>query len=336
MARKANSIDNYEVITNAIIEALENGVAPWICPWDRSLGMPHNGASNHIYQGINVWLCFARSWAEGWNDPRFFTYNQVKKLATTKGTVKTPLGTKAETTTTDPDGPHVRKGEHGVRIVKWLFLTPKQKNGESDADYTKRKNSKVPLLKTFTVFNTAQIEWGEDGAPKLGDTEPMDLEQVNAEATEFLATMGADIKHGGTRAAYNPKTDTIQLPAPETFKTEGDYFCTAFHEVIHWTGHKGRCDRDLKGRFGTDAYAAEELVAELGAAFLCGDYQIEGKLQHDEYIGHWLKVLKGDKYAIFTAARLARDAANFTKVKPVEKAKPAKKAGKARKTDKVA
>jgi len=305
MAGKKNyaAKDHYQDITDAIVASLEAGVAPWTCPWDRSLGLPRNGHSGHIYQGINTWLCFARSWAEGWTDPRFFTFNQMTTY-----------------------GAHIPRGTSGTKIVHWRFSVPKQRKDETDEDYEARKHNKVPILSVYTLFNVAQIEWGEAGPPKATKAEPVDLEQVNAEAAEFLNTVGAVIKHGGGKAAYNTKTDTICLPAPEAFKTVEDYLCTAFHEVIHWTGAKGRCDRKLTTRFGTEAYAAEELVAELGAAFLCADYGIEGKLQHPEYIGHWLKVLKGDKYAVFTAARLARDAATFTKVKLVEKPADAEQA----------
>lgn len=283
--------DNYQEVTDRIIEALESGVAPWTCPWDRSLGLPRNGHSNHVYQGINVWLTFARSWAENWADPRFFTFNQVRK---------------------NYKDAHVRKGEKGTQIIKWLFLTPQQRSDESDVDYDQRKQQKVPVLKLYTVFNTEQIEWGEAGAPPMVKGDVIDPAKVYAESTAFLQSVGATIKHGSMRASYDPKNDVIKLPAVEAFKTEGDYFATAFHELIHWTGHESRCARNLKARFGSREYAAEELVAELGAAFLCADHGIEGKLQHENYINDWLKVLKGDKFAIFTAARLARKAADFT------------------------
>ena len=299
MAHKVDYVpqDSYKVITDAVVEALEAGVAPWVCPWDRSLGVSHNGASGHIYQGINIWMTYIAAQINDFNDPRWYTFNQARQKG---GSVK---------------------GQHGTKIIKWLFVAPKQKTGESDADFKARKDRKVPLLKTYTVFNHEQVTWAEGKEPKLTKTEPVDPAQVNADAAEFLATVGAVIKHGGARAAYDTKKDIIKLPVADAFNTIEDYFATAFHEVIHWTGHADRCDRDLKGRFGSEAYAAEELVAEMGAAFLCGDYHIDGKLQHPEYVGHWLKVLKGDKYAVFTAARLARNAANFTKVEPKADAK---------------
>lgn len=299
MARKTKKNwtpkDHYKTITDAIIAALEAGVAPWTCPWDRTLGMSRNGASGNVYKGINTWLTFAAAWAAGYQDPRWYTFNQAKERG---GSVR---------------------GQHGIQIVHWRFVVPKRKADETDEEFDARKHRKVPILSVWTVFNHEQVTWEDpEKEPKLTDAEPVDITKLHAEAAEFLATCGANIKHGGARAFYDPKKDRIGLPPVEAFKTPEDYFCTAFHEVIHWTGAEGRCDRDLKGRFGTESYAAEELVAELGAAFLCADYAIEGKLQHPEYIGHWLKVLKGDKYAVFTAARLARDAANFTKVKPVE------------------
>ena len=113
------------------------------------------------------------------------------------------------------------------------------------------------------------------------------------------------------RAYYSPKTDRIQVPDPARFATAGDYWATVLHELAHWTGHESRLDRDLSSRFGSDAYGAEELVAELAAAFLCADLSVPGKLQHEEYLGSWLSILRADTKAIFTAARLAQEAADY-------------------------
>ena len=138
-------------------------------------------------------------------------------------------------------------------------------------------------------------------------------EERHQRAEAFMAATGADIRHGGGRAFYSLLTDRIQLPPFETFRDGGSYYGTACHELTHWTGHASRCDRQFGRRFGDDAYAAEELVAELGAAFLCAELGIDGQLQHPEYIGNWLRVLRGDKRAIFTASSKARQAAEFLK-----------------------
>lgn len=272
--------DQYELVTQAIVSALEKGVAPWVCPWDKSQGMPHNGASGHVYQGINVWLC----WASGHADARWYTFNQVKEYGKSS----------------------VRKGEKGTHIVKWLFLDKDEtdKNGNN-------VRHKVPVLRTFCVFNHVQIDWEAGKEPKQDNTLTVDPAATCAEAATLIAKTGATIKHGGARACYSHSLDDINMPVPNSFASAEAYWATLLHEVTHWTGHKSRCNRDLTGRFGSESYAAEELVAELGSAFLCADLNIQGQLQHPEYIGNWIKVLSGDKYAIFTAARLAKEAVAF-------------------------
>lgn len=273
--------DQYELVTSAIVAALEKGVAPWICPWDKKIGLPHNGVSGHIYQGINVWLC----WASGFADNRWYTFKQVQ----------------------DNFGKsHVRKGEKGTHIIKWLFLDKDETDGNGTT-----VSRKVPVLRTYVVFNHGQIEWEAGKEPKLPDYAEVDPAVSCAEAAALVAQTGATVKHGGARACYSPSQDEIHMPFAGTFDTPEAYWATLLHEVTHWTGHKSRCNRDLTGRFGSESYAAEELVAELGSAFLCADLKIQGQLQHPEYIGHWIKVLNNDKYAIFTAARLAKEAVTY-------------------------
>jgi antirestriction protein ArdC len=137
-------------------------------------------------------------------------------------------------------------------------------------------------------------------------------------------------------ACYKPHSDEVEMPEAGLFKTEADYWSTMWHEVTHWTGHETRANRQLKNRFGCEKYAAEELVAELGAAFLCFDMGVQGKLQHEEYIANWIKVLKDDKYAIFTAARLAREAVAFAKGEKKAKGEPESEPGEASTTAKAA
>lgn len=286
MAKRTTKRDRYEQVTMAIVNALEKGTAPWVCPWDRSQGHAHNGKSGHVYQGINMLLC----WAKDFDDPRFFTYNQVKKYGKS----------------------HVKRGEKGTPIVKWLFLDKKVKEEDADGNEVER-TKRVPILKTYTVFNFTQVEWDPDHQPKEKKGNDIDPESACAEAAALVKKTGAKVKHGSGRAGYRPSTDSIGMPKPGAFDDANAYWATLLHEVTHWTGHESRCNRDLKNRFGSEKYAAEELVAELGAAFLCADLGIEGKLQHKEYIASWIKVLKDDKYALFTAARLAREAVAFVK-----------------------
>lgn len=130
---------------------------------------------------------------------------------------------------------------------------------------------------------------------------------------QVIDATGADIRHGGGRAAYTPTHDYIIMPRPENFEREENYYATTLHELSHWTGHESRLGRDLSGRFGDDAYAAEELIAELSSAFLMGSFGLEDATieGHASYLDSWLRVLKADKSAIFTAAAAAQKAHDF-------------------------
>ena len=281
--------DLYQEVTDRIVTALETGTAPWVCPWrrDGDGGHPHNGASGHQYKGINVVLtamsCYATS--------RWYTFRQAQDL-----------------------GGCVRKGEKGTTVIYWQFIDAKAANQATGADQGAKPHAKkIPFLKAYCVFNAEQIAWPDGSkhavaAPASNDNaDDDDYEQVTA----VIAATGAAISHQGTRAYYSPAADRIMLPARTRFESNSAYFGTVMHELAHWTGHSSRLARDLKGRFGSESYAAEEMVAEMAAAFLSAELGIAGKLQHAEYIASWVEVLKGDKRAIFTAARLAQVAADF-------------------------
>jgi antirestriction protein ArdC len=165
----------------------------------------------------------------------------------------------------------------------------------------------ISMLKTFVVFN----EWQMEGLPRAALQEQQSLPQLQDAAQAFIKATGAYIRHGGDRAYYQQEGDLISLPPESTFESRAYYIATALHETVHWSGAKHRLDRDLTGRFRTKSYAAEELVAELGAAFLCAHLNVEGKLRHAEYIGHWIKLLKEDDRAVFTAASKASQAADY-------------------------
>jgi len=267
--------DLYQEITDKIIASLESGVAPWVKPWSITGGSPRNAVTGRPYSGINLVLL-------GFNDyihPLWLTYNQAKAV-----------------------GAQVRKGEHGTTVVFFKQLNVKDKES-SDGD-----NKVIPLLRSFTVFNIAQIDGLPDKyIPKARSTS--ETIPVNQLAEECLDA--AEIHHGGARACYVPSKDVILLPHKHEFKSAADYYGVALHELTHWTGAKHRLARDFSGRFGDEAYAFEELVAELGAAFLCAHCEVDGKLQHESYIANWLRVLKGDKKAIFSASSNARKAAEF-------------------------
>lgn len=280
--------DIYAEVTNRIIEELEKGAAPWIKPW-RSLGgsnQPHNAASKRPYSGINVLLLWIAQLDKGYKSQGWLTFKQASELGGT-----------------------VRKGEKSTQIVfvKPLSFKEKDDNGnvvkdEHDNDVERQVN----MLRAYHVFNVEQC----DGI-KVPAMAPLPPPPTDPEFDAWVARTGAQVTHGGDRACYIPSMDQIAMPNRAAFSTPSQYSATMLHELGHWTGHKRRLDRNLRGRFGNEEYAAEELIAELTAAYRCAVMGIDGDLRHAGYIGHWLKLLKSDKRAIFTAAAAAQKATQF-------------------------
>jgi antirestriction protein ArdC len=281
--------DLYTRVTERVIADLEKGVRPWLQPWNSghaagriTLPRRHNGVP---YRGINILLLWGEAIANGYASPLWMTFKQALSLEA-----------------------HVRKGEHGAMVVFADRFTKK----ETDADGNDVERE-IPFLKAYTVFNVAQIE----GLPAHYYAQPEakreKLELIES-AEQFFAATGAVIRHGGNMAYYAPGPDVIQLPVPEAFRDAESYAATKAHELTHWTKHSTRLDRDFGGkRFGDTGYAREELVAELGAAFLCADLGItpEPREDHASYLAHWLEILREDKRAIFSAAAHAQRAVDF-------------------------
>ena len=282
-----SQIDIYQAITDQIIAALEAGTPPWVCPWtggDADMA-PANLSTSRRYRGINVLLLNMQLMVRGYGSNRWLTYQQARGL-----------------------GAQVRKGESGTPIVFFKMHELGAAAGvvQPEPDATRRV---VPLLRTFTVFNAAQIE----GLPPalVALDEPCAAWDAGGTAYSILMESGANICHGGARAFYMPSEDRIQLPPHTAFANATDYYATALHELTHWTGHADRCNRVLGKRQGIDAYAFEELIAEMGAAFLTNHCRLPGQLQHASYIASWLQALRGDKRLIFAAASQAQRAADF-------------------------
>ena len=279
--------DLYTTVTNRIIAALEQGTPPWICPWQKDArSVPRNLVSGKPYRGVNFIMLSIEAMAAAYSDSRWLTFRQANQL-----------------------GAHVRKGEHGVQIV-FYKLHERDDHGSADTDPAGCHDTKrvIPLLKSYTVFNASQV----DGLPErcqLLHTPP--LWQPLDAAEMLLGASGAVIKHGGNRAFYQPVGDTIQLPPKEAFPMPSAYYGTALHELCHWTGHSSRLNRVLGSRHHIEAYAYEELVAEIGAAFLCAHSGLEAGLEHASYVDHWLDALRRDKRLIFVAAGAAQKAADF-------------------------
>jgi antirestriction protein ArdC len=272
--------DLYAEVTAKIVDSLEHGVAPWVRPWksdSKGGGLPYNAISGKTYRGINTALLFTPLYAEqGW-----MTYKQAGDV-----------------------GANVRKGEKGSMIVFYKPFVVRDRNAPDDG---LQHDKTIPLLRAFHVFNVAQIENLPSKYLPAPDLRP-DVER-HAAAEALLAR--AQVRHGGDRAFYAPGPDFIQLPHAADFRSVAEYYGTALHELTHWTGHTSRTAREYGKRFGDQAYSREELVAEMGAAYLCANVGIAGKLQHPEYLAAWLKVLKEDKRAILLAASAAQKAADF-------------------------
>lgn len=274
----------YEAVTATILHELEQGTAPWVKPWTTGdpPDMPHNLISQREYTGVNIMLLWLASLEQGFRSAGWLTFKQATGL-----------------------GGHVKKGAKGTHIVYASTFTKKVIDPKTEAE----EEEKIPFLKGYVVFNLEQTEGLPERLYRV--TPPQPLADALASVEAFIGAIGADIRHGGNRAYYQPALDFVQLPDPGQFESAAHYYATALHEHGHWTGHTSRLDRNLSSRFGEEAYAAEELVAELTAAFLCAHLGITGRLRHADYIGHWIKLLSHDKKAIFTASAKATAAANY-------------------------
>jgi len=274
-------IDLYQDVTDRIVAAIEAGTPPWVKPWSVSDFRPRNAKTQRAYRGVNSVLLGLEADAKGYADSRWLTFRQATEL-----------------------GARVRGGEHGTTVVFYkLTELPEQ-----SADRTAIQYRTVPLLRSFTVFNVAQIDRLPESMMKPPEPAAWD---AHNEAEALLYASGAEIHHGGEQAYYQRAKDIIHLPPRSSFAAAGAYYATALHELVHWTGLESRCNRNLAGRFGDDAYAVEEIVAEMGSAFLCAHCRIDGRLQHAAYVHAWIRVLKSDKKAIFAASAKAQAGADF-------------------------
>jgi antirestriction protein ArdC len=288
--------DLYVEVSNRIAAQLESGVAPWVKPWSVTAGrnIPHNAITGRPYSGVNVLMLWMAMNNPAYTVPAWATFNQIKNAG---GRLK-------------PDS----KGT-GIEIY---FVKPMESKTRLGTD---GKPAKFMMLKSFHVFNVGQCE----GLPEKFtgvSVEPRDESRRDATIEEFLTATGAKFYHGGDRAFYSPAHDAITLPAFEAFKSASDYYGTAAHELAHWTGHKARLDRQFGARFVYAQYAAEELVAELCSAFIAAEFGIDGQLQNAEYIAVWIRLLKDDSKAFFTAASKAQAAADYLRGKALAESTP--------------
>jgi antirestriction protein ArdC len=269
-----NRTEIYESVTAEVVRQIEAGAGKWRMPWQAiaDAGEPVNALTHKPYRGGNHLIFAMLAVGRGWSG-HWGTYKQWKEL-----------------------GGQVRRGEKATHGVKWS-PTEDKRTGEVKL---------VPFC--FSVFSAEQVDGWQ--APELVER---DTPARIAAADEFIRALGADVRHGGNQACYSPSGDFIRLPELAQFDKASDFYSTACHEHAHWSGAPSRLARDLTGRFGSDSYAAEELVAELSAAFTCARLGISAapRPDHAAYLATWLKVLKADSSALFTAAAKASAASDY-------------------------
>ena len=271
----------FEIVTEQILSHLDKGVIPWKKPWSSKIRFPRNLVTSKPYNGINIWLLMT----PGYASPYWLTFNQAKNL-----------------------GGNVKKGEKSSIVVFWNFKEVEEAN--KDTGELVKKN--IPFLKYYRVFNVQQCE---------GITYPDQPEEIHtdpiAEAEALIEGYKGrpEIKHGFVRACYNPEEDLIKMPNKSAFVNLEEYFSTLFHECVHSSGAASRLNRETltsPAEFGSKSYAREELIAEMGAAYLCGISGIsQATIENSTaYIQGWRNVISKDSRLVVLAASLAQKAVN--------------------------
>ena len=304
----------YEIITDKILGQLRKGIVPWSRPWRTDGLAPTNAVSKREYRGINIFL-LAAAQAELGPDatPYWLSYNQAKAL-----------------------GGNVKKGSKATMVVFWKIFDGKSKDDDGE-EGEEKGGRKSLMLRYYNVFNLSQCEgldklaekWKERVAGKDKDA-PKPIKPVKR-AENIIKNFPApkvSIKHEKqSRAFYRLSSDSITMPPVDMFKSKEGYYSTLFHEITHSTGHPKRLDRiseddALTGGFGSKPYAREELVAEMGAAFLCGEAGITPNIENSaSYIGSWLSALANDHKLVVIAAQRAQKAADYVLGRVQETAK---------------
>ena len=273
-------------ITREIIARLEAGTRPWIRPWRGTATTRPLRACGIPYRGLNVfWLWMIADFC-GFTSPYWMTYRQAALL-----------------------GGQVRKGEKSTIAI---FYKSYAKEVEAP-DTGERTSEARRVLKAYAVFSADQVDGLPERFHPAPVTAPVEPEGREAELDAFFAALPIHLRHQGDEAYYEPVADRITMPSPTLFSGFDQYYATLGHEASHWSGHKSRLDRDLKGRFGSSAYAMEELIAELSSAMLGSELglPVTHLDHHASYIDHWLTVLRQDDRAILTAAARAEEAASL-------------------------
>lgn len=284
-------VSPYKLITDRILTDLENGVAPWAKPWKvdakgnkvaATSGFPMNFATGKQYRGVNIWLLLGAAQQMVFSKNAWATFKQIEAM-----------------------GGMVRKGSKSERVF-FNSKIEKEPTGAAGERLNDRGMVEIWILKAYNVFNIDQVDGIElkAGADHVETVLPDDT-------AELVDLLGVDLRHGGDQAFFSPGGDFVAMPVPAAFNELDAYKATLFHEIAHWTGHTPRLNREFGKRFGDQAYAFEELVAELSAAFLAMEYGLEAKLQHASYIASWIKMLKDHEQAFFRAASEAQKVLDY-------------------------
>jgi|TARA_Y100000310_G_scaffold309003_1_gene352674 antirestriction protein ArdC len=288
MKKAKEHFDLHQIVTDKIINSLENNKIPWSKPWYAPENQHMNFHTGRKYQGVNQLLLGMTEYTE----PYWMTYRQVQQR-----------------------GGVITKGSKSEQIVFWKILDVKEKkNGTLTGEI-----AHIPFLKYSNVFNATQIEdikFPEVDKPKIKITP----DEASIFLEELLLSMPDPPKltHGGHRACYIPIKDTVNMPPRDSFKSATGYVDTMAHEFVHATGHEKRLNRNTTTAFGDLTYSREELVAEIGSSFLCSEAGIDREFDNQvAYIKSWMKSLKNDKGMITWAASKATKAVNhILKIQP--------------------
>ena len=281
--RQSERLSPAAQITAQIIERLEAGVKPWVRPWRGAPVSRPLRVCGTPYRGMNVFWLWMVADMQGYASPFWMTYAQAGKL-----------------------GGQVRKGEKATAAI--LYQSYSKEVASPGADQPSEETRRV--LRAYAVFNADQIERLPDRFHPSRDLALVEPEGRRGGLDHFFETIPATVRHLGSDAYYEPGADRITMPPVELFSGYDHYYATRAHELSHWTGHSTRLARDLKSRFGSAAYAAEELIAELSSAILGAELglPVSHLDSHASYIDHWLTLLRGDDRAILTAAARAEEA----------------------------
>jgi len=279
--------DIFQHVTDQIVKAIEEGAGSYRMPWRTSGGFPNspiNAVSKKPYRGVNVLVLWAIAQEKSYKSGLWATYKRWQEL-----------------------GEQVRKGEKSANVVFWKFFD-RDSETQDNAGENETRARRIPMAREYWIFNSEQVD---------GFTQPEAQRESREERIEkaegFFRGLAVSVQPGGNRAFYSPQADTVHMPPFIAFNEPLFYYSVLSHETTHWTAPAHRLNRDLSGRFGSESYAMEELIAELGAAFLCAELGLptDPRSDHAPYISSWLKALRNDKRAIFTAAAKAQEAVDW-------------------------